>query len=209
MVCVRFMLVITPDVSFFWCFLGPSLTINQYPESIAFIHHFVDPLSSQMQWIRLPSGCRHLQTFFAIYLVFQTSQYVHIATCRALHKTKCSRGMYHSATVWVNRILSVYFCKRNVRGKPFSFSKFSWTWRTYHSGLYWGSLWLAPIRLAPINLQLVRSRFSSETWKHSSYWGIRSIWCVAKICLQILKPAIDEGNLCMVILYSNNLISRR
>jgi len=48
MVCVRFMLVITLDLSFFWCFLGPSFLINQSVASyasIAFnriIHHFDD-----------------------------------------------------------------------------------------------------------------------------------------------------------------------
>jgi len=51
-----------------------------------------------------------------------------------------------------NRILSVYFCERDVHthsatvwGKSFLFSKFSRTWRTYHSWLYWGSLRLTPM----------------------------------------------------------------
>jgi len=83
-------------------------------------------------------------------------------------KLLCSRCTYHSTTVWgkpysltyipfSNSVgqtvfFSVYFCERDVHthsatvcGKSFLFSKFLWTWRTYHSWLYWGSLRLAQI----------------------------------------------------------------
>ena len=100
MVCECFIMrVITPDLSFFWCFI-----INQSVCLHCLHSSFWWPLSSQMQWIRWPrwpSGCRQIacrHSLQLIYLVFQTSQHMHIATCSALHKTSCLRGMYHSAT---------------------------------------------------------------------------------------------------------------
>ena len=122
------------------------------------------------RWPRWPSGCRRI-TFRRSFLFCSLSCISdiagHIATCKALHKTLCLQGMSFSNSRILSVkfcvrnictilqqccILSVYFCKQDVcthsatvRGKSFLFSKFSWTWHTHHSWLYWGLLRLTPI----------------------------------------------------------------
>ena len=145
MVCVHFMLVITPDLSFFcWTLLNQSINLCLHCLHSSLWWLF----SSQMQWIRFIAGDRLVvdellaDVLFssAVYLVFQTSQHTlprvkHFIKLRvrgvctiqqqpySFSKLLCLRCTYHSTTVWE---------------KPYSFSKLLCLQRMYHSTTVWG-----------------------------------------------------------------------
>jgi len=142
---------------FLLVFLGPFLINRSIYASIAFIHHFWWLFYLQMQLIRFIEGDQGdrlvvdellADVLFssAIYLVLQTSQhtspcvehFVKLRVCGvcttqqqlySFSKLLCLRCTYHSTTV------------------SFLFSKFLWTWRTYHSwekpecDLWWKLHW--------------------------------------------------------------------